>query len=190
METYNNQMLNMQNMQNMQNYQNQLLQNQQQMLMMQQMQPQITGSGTPISAIRNDIPPSKPKTQEQRRTETDDSRTNNRNIITNLVSDINRDLENFVPSKLHETEESDGTDTEKETINENSYSKYIPQIIKEPILLLAIYLLMSQNFVRNLLATYITYLNPRDDGSIPFLGIFIYGAILVIIYTIFKKILI
>jgi hypothetical protein len=151
--------------------------------------------GTPISSLRKDVPPQneqhmKYQQQPRQRQYTSDDERDNQNI-KNLVRDINKDLDDFVPSRTRDTEDNDTTDGEQEEPikSKKSYKDYIPNIIKEPILLLAVYLLLSQDFIKRAVANHITYLNPASDGSVSFIGIFIYGVILVVLHTFFKKIL-
>lgn len=109
------------------------------------------------------------------------------NDMEGLVKDINRDLDKFSGSKTKSSEESD-TESEKKPIRRKWF--YIPEIVKEPILLTLIYLLMSQSFIKKAVAMHITYLNPNEDGNVSIIGILIYGLIMSIVYMIFKKILI
>uniref|UniRef100_A0A6C0EBD7 Uncharacterized protein n=1 Tax=viral metagenome TaxID=1070528 RepID=A0A6C0EBD7_9ZZZZ len=179
------------------------------MQMMGQMYPQMasgTGDGTSIAALRNDysqvikkypqmqMPQNNPtqqqllqlqqmqQLQQQQQQQYEDSQKTH---INNLVNDINRDLEKYQPSKSRMTE-TDSTDTEDNKTE--SWGSYVPNFIKEPILLLLIYLILSQEFVRQYIAKYVTYLEPKN-GSVPVTGIVIYGIILTVLFTFFKKIL-
>lgn len=109
------------------------------------------------------------------------------NDMEGLVKDINRDLDKFSGSKTKSSEESD-TESEKKPVKRRWF--YIPDIVKEPILLTLIYLLMSQSFIKKAVSMHITYLNPNEDGNVSMIGILIYGLIMSIVYMIFKKILI
>jgi hypothetical protein len=109
------------------------------------------------------------------------------NDMEGLVKDINRDLDKFSGSKTKSSDESD-TESEKKPVKKRWF--YIPDIVKETILLTLVYLLMSQSFIKKAIAMHITYLNPNDEGNVSIIGIAIYGLILSIIYMIFKKILI
>lgn len=66
------------------------------------------------------------------------------------------------------------------------YSK-IPEKIKEPLLLLLIYIVFSLPFIRQAIGNNIKYINPNDDGDVPFIGVVIYGAILVGTFVLLKK---
>lgn len=117
-----------------------------------------------------------------------DSKNRKLKKIDHLVSDINKSLDDYSPSKSiisDETEEEDNISHKK-----SSYGSYIPTCLKEPILLIIIYVIMSQEFIHKMLCNYISYVNVQDDGRVPLIGIIIYGSILALIFMIFKKILI
>ncbi len=156
----------------------------------------IAGGGTSIASLRSDVPPVD-NTQYQQQYQQQQQQYQHSQIdneankhIKNLVHDINKDLDEYVPSKGRDTEDIE-SDIEPIISEPKKKKKYLPHFLKEPILLLSIYLLMSQDFVRQALSKQIKYLNPdKITGTVPMTGIFIYGLILVSIYTFFKVILI
>jgi hypothetical protein len=166
-------------------------------MQMGQIPTQITGpiGGTSIADLNIQQQPSKreiknnnqvnnifqQKKQKKREIESDI------NDMEGLVKDINRDLDNFSGSKAKSSDSSD-TESEKKPIKKRWF--YIPNIVKESLLLTFVYLLMSQSFIKKAIAMHITYLNPTEEGNISIIGIAIYGLILSIIYMIFKKLLI
>jgi hypothetical protein len=118
-----------------------------------------------------------------------------RDKIKYLVKDINKSLDDYGPSKMKNTEDSDDDDyTEKEEdIKKNKKPEeygYIMEYIKEPLLVIIIYVVLSQAFVRKSIANYIPLINPREDGSVSFLAYVIYGTLLALVFMFFKKILI
>ncbi len=94
--------------------------------------------------------------------------------IEELTKDIN---DNIQDESFLSTEEEDK-------------SSYIPIGWKEPLLLLFIYLLLSQSIVKQFIGKYIPQLNPGSDGTVGFFGVLIYGILLVVIYFASKKLLI
>lgn len=106
--------------------------------------------------------------------------------LDHLVSDINRSLDDYSPSRSIISEESE----EEEITNKRSINSYIPNFVKEPLLLIIIYVIMSQEFVHKMLSNYIPYVNVNDEGRVPLLGIIIYGSIMAVIFMFFRKILI
>lgn len=112
---------------------------------------------------------------------------NDRKNIHKLVSNINDSLENIKPKKKRKS-----NDTETDTIDETpkpSYKKIIFDKFKEPLLLLFIYFLLSQGFIKNLFGMYFKQINPSDNGDVSIFGILIYGTILTTIFMITKHFL-
>jgi len=118
--------------------------------------------------------------------------------INNLVLDINKSLENYSPSSqaVPLTDEYEDyhepLENLQNTKNENTETKdssdYI--LLKEFLLLVIIYVILSQNFFRNFIGKYIKYINPKPDGNVSLIGVIIYGILFAIIYLIVKKFLI
>lgn len=106
--------------------------------------------------------------------------------ITCLVSDINKSLDNYSPSN----QDVPSDDEPIEEFEGYEYKSYLPDWFKEFLLILLIYLILSQNFVKTFIGKYIKYVNPNDDGTVSFSGLVIYGTILAVIYLIFKRLLI
>ena len=167
--------------------------------MMQQgmMQPSISsmGGGTPIAQLRRDLPlsrPSTPSTPVEMDREIDES-----NKMKFIIDEINNDSD-IGPKKKKKIEKKDtetDTETEEEKIVEKPKKKKvnktssIPDMLKDPVLIWLIYILMSQNFFKNLVGKYLTTINPNEEGIVSFTGVAMYGLILVTFYTLIKFIL-
>lgn len=95
--------------------------------------------------------------------------------IEELTKDINENIPEDTFFSLGESTEED----KKQGV--------IPKEWKEPLLLLAVYLLLSQTVVRQTLGNYIKQLNPDAEGKIGFAGVLIFGVIFVAIYFLVKK---
>ncbi|ARF09781.1 hypothetical protein Indivirus_3_30 [Indivirus ILV1] len=95
--------------------------------------------------------------------------------IEELTKDINDNIPDETFTSVSETKDDKST--------------YIPIGWKDPFLLLFIYLILSQALVRQFIGKYIPQLNPCADGTIGFMGVLIYGILLVTIYFISKSIL-
>jgi hypothetical protein len=136
------------------------------------------------------------------------SKQNQSNIemdkITYLVKDINKDLDNYGPSKTQLSENSDVEDSDsesdsdvhiknKKSINknddDNDDSNFILDIIKECGLLLFLYVLISQEFVRKGINTTIPQIVGEND-TVHIIGYMVYGTILAFMFVFFKRILI
>ena len=122
------------------------------------------------------------------------------NSIRELATDVNNSLqalENIEyikkKKKLQDTETDiedsvkDTTDTVMVEMIEYEYD-YL-KILTEFILLLTLYVIMSQTFVLGFASGYIYQLNPTDDGVISLSGIIIYGILLTVIFMITRKII-
>ncbi|MCJ7636863.1 MAG: hypothetical protein MUO21_05185 [Nitrososphaeraceae archaeon] len=96
--------------------------------------------------------------------------------IDELTKDINDNMQDDTFASVSETEEDK--------------SSYIPFGWKEPLLLLLVYLFLSQSLIRQFAGKYIPQLNPGEDGTVGFVGVLIYGILLVTVYFIVKKLLI
>lgn len=123
------------------------------------------------------------------------------NIIEDLAHDLNESLEEFEPdiNDMKDPEEEEHKPTAAETINKifdckktkkGGWFSKIPKIIVEIILLLIIYIILSQNFVKRLIGEYIKQINPNEEGYVSQTGIFLYGLILAVLFVIVKKLII
>ena len=83
-----------------------------------------------------------------------------------------------------DSNESDNKQDPIANIMQNGYG----MIIIEPLLLLTIYVILSQPFAISFASHYIDQLNPNEDSSIPLSGIIIYGVILVIMFLVLRKV--
>lgn len=159
--------------------------------------PVMSGStdGTPITLLRQDVAKKLNNDSENDieshysiesiKTTTD---------IKELVDEINNNIKNKNKNKKEkEKNKSKNTDNDTETIpnldsdkknkiNKKTKSNIIEDSIYDGILLLIIYLLMSQGFVKNFLGRYIKIINVNSDGVVPFIGVFTYGLIFVLVF--------
>jgi hypothetical protein len=125
------------------------------------------------------------------------NRNNHNNEIRNLARNVNKSLDSFEPSKVHTDEdvETDGIEendkkklSEKDK-NEDEYKDENYSILtigKEMALLIIIYVILSQGFVRKTIAGYVPQINATSDGTVPIVGYFIYGSILAILFIFFR----
>lgn len=138
------------------------------------------GGGTSIADLKN-IPD---KPQEQTPQDINNSK------IHYLVSNINKSLDEYAPQSQSSSDyDSDDSikSNDSDTENVKNKSKTNLSFIKEPLLILIIYILLSQSFVRKSIGEYITCINPVD-GHISFLGYVVYGTILALLFMFFKRI--
>lgn len=117
-----------------------------------------------------------------------------RDKIRFLVKDINKSLDDYGPSKMQNTDDSDSennsdTQDDIESNNDTKSSYITTHMLKEMFLIIIIYVVLSQAFIRKNIGKYITYINPDENGMIPIFGYAIYGAFLAAIFVLCKKIL-
>jgi len=68
--------------------------------------------------------------------------------------------------------------------SETDYLKTLTEIL----LLLTLYVIMSQPFVMGFASSYIHQLNPNEEGTISMTGIIIYGLILIVMFMVVRKV--
>lgn len=76
---------------------------------------------------------------------------------------------------------------EKEKHNKESILNFLLNEIKEPIIILILYLVLSQPFIFNLFSSQIKYLRPMNSGEMHLSGFIIYGSILSLLFYVTKK---
>jgi hypothetical protein len=127
-----------------------------------------------------------PQQQPQQNFQHDDDYIKNisQDILKGLSEDniSLSDAGNFVAEKKTKIKNKD-VEKNKNYINE-IFKKYIN--VKEFIALLLLYVILSTEYVKNFFASYITCLNPDDQGVISITGIIAYGVILCSLFVIIR----
>ena len=159
--------------------------------------PIISGNtdGTPITHLRQDIVQKINNEMNDNESHYSIESIKTTTDIKELVDEINKDIKKKNKSKSKNTDEEDREDREDREISNNSektknkkkkkYNKkdtFLEDTLYDGILLLIIYLLMSQGFVKNFLGKYIKVINVNEEGIVPFLGVFTYGFIFVVVF--------
>lgn len=119
--------------------------------------------------------------------------------IRHLASDINKSLENYSPSNQSEPLSEDMDDDEEENEQDEDYDEdsnkssgvldFVPSKLREPLLIIILYVILSQNFTKKIIGKYITYASPKPNGNMTFVGTLIYGVILAVLYVLLSKLL-
>ncbi len=110
---------------------------------------------------------------------------NAENNMKRIVADVNTKLNNTnINIDTANTENETDTD-DKDTGILHS----IPNYIKEIVILLVVYLILSQPYIKNMIGSVLPQINTNMSGNISFSGYVIYGLILAILYVIIKKML-
>ena len=126
----------------------------------------------------------------------------NERKVRHLVKDINRGLNEYDVPSTHYTDDSDSYNETDDSVRENEFDEsrgkfgkyheknsYVPDILKDPIICIIIYVVISQSFVQRALGNYISHVVPRADGTVSFVGQLILGTILGILFVFFKKVI-
>lgn len=144
--------------------------------------------GTPISMIRKDV--SNDVINDSLQQPTDKI-----NRIKKIVSKINKeDIEEKkqkkkkIPETDTDTEEIivDKKKTKNKEIVEKEYSFNYIDLLKDAGIIWLIYMVLSINILKNFIARYVKWINPNEEGVVPFSGIAVYGLILTLIFIITK----
>jgi len=174
------------------------------------------GGGTPIGMLRKDVVEQQAKQINQqhirqymddRNIDVDDQRQKDEDAIDALINQINTDSDESKPkkkklksngknkskkSKDTETDEDEEKKEEKEKSDKKSKFKLpfkIPEFIRDPLLIWIIFILLSQNFIKQLIGKYVKQINPNEDGVVSFLGVVIYGLIFAVLFGLIKFLL-
>lgn len=109
---------------------------------------------------------------------------NNDDEILNEIemSELAQELSDDVPEIVENIEEDD------ENVNGNGFD-IISDNVKEPLLVIVIYMVMSHPAFRNFMTNNIRQLQPDAYGNISWGGIFIYGVVLALLFSISKRFL-
>ena len=119
--------------------------------------------------------------QDLSRRQEDNIQINSRIGIEDLARDINNTLDDDILESIIES-------NEEEKKQDNPIIKLI-DIAKDGLLLLIIFVILSQPFVRNFVGKYFNQINPDDQGNVSLIGVTIYGLILVVLYLFFRQLL-
>lgn len=119
----------------------------------------------------------------------------NGKIIKKLVNDLNTSLGskgNTTDNNDSETVVDDSSESEVEHFDDSESSNIFSSafdFIKEALLLVIIYVILSQSFIKRAIGTYIPQILPSDDQPVSIVGQLIYGGILALVFVISKRLL-
>ena len=122
--------------------------------------------------------------------------------LKNIVNDINDaiDEEQKIKSKNKKSEddteeededdEDDGDEVKVKNNGDDQDKLKLFKLLKDPLLLWIIYMMLSQEFIKNIIGNYVPSINPGDDGSVGVIGVAVYGIVLVVAYLVLRYIFI
>ena len=153
--------------------------------------------GTPITQLRADLVEEVDEVMQ--------TQVNSGSKIKNLMKDINSDEALTYKKKqilsLTDSESNTETDTEKKEVKKPKKDKRIksttivkktsriPAYLQDPLLIWIIFIIMSQNFFKQLVGKYIPYINPDEDCKVGFFGVAIYGFLFAVLFMVIKFII-
>jgi hypothetical protein len=153
--------------------------------------------GTPITQLRADL--------VEENDEVMQTQVNSGSKIKNLMNNINSDEALTYKKKqilaLTDSESNTETDTEKKEVKKPKKDKRIksttvvkktsriPAYLQDPLLIWIIFIIMSQNFFKQLVGKYIPYINPDEDCKVGFFGVAIYGFLFAVLFMVIKFII-
>ena len=171
--------------------------------------------GTPIELLRQDLKPQNNRDDETHYSVGSiDTTTDIRNLVNEINTNIETksdkkkssnkddDTETTKSSKLNDIEKSiknkksknkkikNNKKYKKISIKNNSVKKNMcntwEDYLYDFILLFIIFMLMSQEFVKNFIGSKIKMINVNDKGVVPFFGVVVYGFIFVTVFICMK----
>ena len=93
---------------------------------------------------------------------------------------------------MSDSEAEEDKPIKKKTKNSEKVSlltKYFPNFMKEPLLIVVVYVVLSQPMIRDAIGKYVPQIGCHEDGSPSLPGVLLYGIILAMLFMILKKIL-
>lgn len=123
-----------------------------------------------------------PQRMQQRMPYISDEETN--------IEDLARDLNSTLSIENYSDKSVPGKE-QKVRMNKSNGGllSRVPSILREPLILVTLYVILSQPVVKDTIARYIPQINSGMYGDVPFTGVLIYGLILATLYVVIKKLL-
>jgi hypothetical protein len=155
--------------------------------------------GTPIGLLRNDLNNNVNKDDESHYSVGSiDTTTDIRNLVNEINTNIkskkendtendteNDDKNNLDVSGISDTKKNDEKAKKKKKKN-NKYKVPMEDYLYDFVLLFIIFMLMSQDFVKNFIGSYIKIININEKGIVPISGVATYGVIFVTVFILSK----
>jgi len=172
------------------------------------------GGGTPIGILRKDVQEKITMNQSNNNKNYDvNQRQRDEDAIDDLINQINTETDEslsktkkVIKSKLNKSNKKksnknkgdgeEGEDDDEKTDKKRDFKKSkfrlpfpIPKFIQDPLLIWVIFILLSQNFIKQLIGKYVHQINPNEEGVVSFMGVAVYGLIFAVIFGLIKFLL-
>ena len=148
---------------------------------------------------------------DNRNIDVDDQRQKDEDAIDALINQINTESDDSKPKKKksksngkNKSKNSKDTNTVNDTETDTDDNKKpvkvekkfkfkipfkIPEFVRDPLLIWIIFILLSQNFIKQLIGKYVKQINPNEEGVVTFMGVVIYGLIFAVLFGLIKFLL-
>lgn len=107
------------------------------------------------------------------------------------IDDLARDINDNLPEEPARSNNAEMPEEVEENFGNGMGLNVsnIWEVVKEPLVIVVLFTILSQPVVKDNIARYIKQLNPDNTGRVPLLGVIIYGTILATLFTLVKKFL-
>lgn len=159
--------------------------------MMSQQQMPSVGKGTPIEDLltEEEIPVyggNQPNYQQMQQMQQMQQQNYNKEYpnMEELALNLNQDLNEPINKKKNKNKNNKPKDDEELTLFSRARD-----FLQDPLLLVVIYVIMSQPFIISLISDYITAIKKDENGGHSIIGLFIYGIIITSVFYTAKNLI-
>lgn len=110
-------------------------------------------------------------------------------ISENINTHNNNNLKSNALSSVSEEETETEIETNAQTMNNKGILSNVPKTFRDPLVILILFVILSQPYIKNLIGNYIKQINPDNTGKVSITGIVIYGVILATLFIVTKKLI-
>jgi hypothetical protein len=148
--------------------------------------------GTPIGLLRNDL---NNDNDSHYSVGSIDTTTDIRNLVNEINTNIKSKKENYKEedeiknidtNDISDEKKDDDKKKKKKRNKNNKYKVPMEDYLYDFVLLFIIFMLMSQDFVKNFIGSYIKIININEKGVVPISGVATYGVIFVTVFILSK----
>jgi hypothetical protein len=152
--------------------------------------------GTPIGLLRNDLNNNvnnnvNKDDESHYSVGSIDTTTDIRNLVNEINTNIkskkeNDEKNNIDANDISDIKKDDDKKAKKKKNKNNKYKVPMEDYLYDFVLLFIIFMLMSQDFVKNFIGSYIKIININEKGIVPISGVATYGVIFVTVFILSK----
>lgn len=114
------------------------------------------------------------------------------------IEDLAKDISNNLPSPdsdndvmmrpiIVDSEEFPEINVPDVVKQYGGYLNFLPIILREPLIIVVLFILLSQDYVRVIIGRYLRQINPNAQGRVSFAGILTYGILLATLFSLTKR---